>query len=475
MVVEPSADSRNRPWRTWVTAAFVGAVVAAGGMSLVPPAQGSVGPSTMSLGAGTGAARTRVGIPPLGTISASTHDVPLTLRLSLVEVDPEELARTLARGGDNSGLRARMEEDLRSLALQAAARTTIVLVVAAAAVAALVLGRRVATVATAAGAALVTVVIAGAAVFFSYDVAGFQEPAFSGSLTKAREVVDAVTQGQEALDEARSRFRAATERLTNLFALLSRPNLDPAASTTVVVHVSDVHANPLGFEVVQELARRFDADAVIDTGDLASSVLDTGGISSVIDPVDRMIARSIARVGRPYLYVPGNHDSPKLRARVGRLPTVELLHRKSATVGTVRFLGWADPSFSYEDLSHEEQVELREAEAVEVAAAVERERPDVLLVHDPRLGAESYGLVPLILAGHVHERGERSEEGTLELVVGTTGATGIKSFTVEAGRRYEAQVLYFQGDTLVAVDYVSLEELGGDFDLSRKTYDHSLD
>ncbi len=473
--VNPIRRRASRRFKSIAAGAVTGALVAIAGMTLVPPAHGPVGPSTMSLGARAGPARTRVAIPPLGTISASTHAVPVTLRLGLVEVDAEELARALAEEGDTAVLRAQMEEDLRRLAVAAAARTTAVVVVASAALAALVLGRRLATVASAAGAALVTVVIAGTTMFVTYDVAEFQEPTFSGSLTKAREVVDAVTQGQEALDEARSRFRVATERLTNLLALLSRPNLDPTAGATVVLHVSDVHANPLGFEVVAELARRFDVDAVIDTGDLASSVLDTGGISSVIDPVDKMIARSIERVDRPYVYVPGNHDSPRLRERVARIPTVTLLHRKTATIGTVSFLGWADPSFSYASLSHEEQVEIRAAAAVDVAAAVDRERPDVLLVHDPRLGAESYGRVPLILAGHIHERAETSEDGTLELVVGTTGATGIKAFTVEADRRYEAQVLYFQGDTLLAVDYVALEELGGDFELSRKTYGYPLE
>jgi hypothetical protein len=139
-------------------------------------------------------------------------------------------------------------------------------------------------------------------------------------------------------------------------------------------------------------------------------------------------------------------------------------------VDSLEIMGVADPTFSTTPITEEEKSEQRAAVASEVAASVSEQTPDVLAVHDSVLGSESWGLTPLVLAGHTHERGEAEEDGSLILTVGSTGATGLKHLTVESGRRYEAEILYFEGTSLAAVDYVSLADLGGDFELSRRTF-----
>jgi Icc-related predicted phosphoesterase len=214
---------------------------------------------------------------------------------------------------------------------------------------------------------------------------------------------------------------------------------------------------------------------VIDTGDLASSFLDTGSISTVVDPVDEMVAREIEEISVPYLYVPGNHDSPELRDRVARVETVVVLDESTEEAGTLEVLGWADPTFSVTPIPEDEKQETRLEEAADVATAVADEQPDVLAVHDSVMAIESIGSVPLVLAGHTHEQGESLVEGTLVLTVGSTGATGLKSLTIEAGRQYEAQILYIQANELVSVDYVSFQDIGGDFQLTRRAYSHPLD
>ena len=55
--------------------------------------------------------------------------------------------------------------------------------------------------------------------------------------------------------------------------------------------------------------------------------------------------------------------------------------------------------------------------------------------------------------------------------MGSTGATGLGTFTVSGGEPYEAQVLRFDGPCLTAVDYVSLEGVDGSFELQRRTFD----
>jgi hypothetical protein len=54
-------------------------------------------------------------------------------------------------------------------------------------------------------------------------------------------------------------------------------------------------------------------------------------------------------------------------------------------------------------------------------------------------------------------------DGSRLLTVGSTGATGLGSFTADSDLAYEAEILHFRRSALVAVDYVSLTGLGGSF------------
>ncbi len=59
------------------------------------------------------------------------------------------------------------------------------------------------------------------------------------------------------------------------------------------------------------------------------------------------------------------------------------------------------------------------------------------------------------------------------LTVGSTGATGLGSFTVETSSSYQAQVLHFDGSRLVAVDYVTVRGVTGDFEVERQVIEES--
>ena len=470
----PASVTRMHTRRQIISSMLLGIVVAVVGIGVLPAAQGTVGPAEMALGITAGTHGTTLGLPPLGNVAARTHLVPLDIELSLVEVDVEPLARSVTSQRGRDLLGREVAADVRGLAIKAVLQLMVLLALLAAGAAALILGRNLVSLVVTPATAVAVVGIALAVILVTFDVSAFQEPKFTGSLTKARAVVDAVSEGAEVLDEARSRFDVASERLSGLIALLGVPDEDPRVAETIILHVSDIHANPVGFEVVRQLARQFDVDAVIDTGDLASSFLDTGGISSVIDPIDRMIAREVASVPVPYLYVAGNHDSPELRREVSAAPNVASLGTSPEPIGALTILGWPDPTFARSPVPESEKSDERLQRAPDVATAVATERPDILAVHDAILAAESMGSVPVVLAGHIHERSETLNDGTLVLTVGSTGATGLKSLTVETDLSYEAQILYIEDDLLIAVDYVTLHDLGGDFELTRRTYGHPL-
>lgn len=440
---------------------------------MIPGVSGAVGPTTVSLRLFPGEGETLVRITPLGTVAASTHAFPTRIELSLVEAAVEEVARTVTTPAGREELRSRVTADLRKLALRAGMQTALSVALVAAGASALLFGRHLRVVLAAVGGSVVAFAAMVVIIVGSFDAEAFSEPTFTGSVAKAQQVIEVVARGEEVLDQTRSRFDVASRRLSELFVLLARPDNDPRRSGTVLLHVSDIHANPIGFEITRGLAEEFDVDAVLDTGDLASAELDTGEISSAIDPIDSAIAREISRTGVRYLYVAGNHDSPQLRSRVAAVDNVTVLDGSTTTVDSLEIMGFADPTFSTTPIAESEKSQQREALSEQVAEEVSAEAPDIVAVHDSVLAAASWGDVPLILAGHTHERSELEQESTLLLTVGSTGATGLKHLMVESGRRYEAQILYFEGTALAAVDYVSLADVGGDFELSRRTYENS--
>jgi hypothetical protein len=199
-------------------------------------------------------------------------------------------------------------------------------------------------------------------------------------------------------------------------------------------------------------------------------VLDTGDIGTYGEPIEANITKLVDDVPVPYIFVPGNHDSPLLEREMGRVDNVRVLLHGATRVKGIRILGWGDPWFSEShDVSFDEGLALKRNVGELVARSVRRTRPDVLAVHDKRLAEPSYGNVPLVLSGHYHERQEEEVAGTRILAVGSTGATGLKSFALDTDQSYEAEVLYFRRSRAVAMDYITLTGFGEDFLVQRTT------
>jgi hypothetical protein len=89
--------------------------------------------------------------------------------------------------------------------------------------------------------------------------------------------------------------------------------------------------------------------------------------------------------------------------------------------------------------------------------------PAIALVHDPRQAAPLDGGVPVVLAGHTHERKvSRLDDGTLLMVQGSTGGAGLRALQGEYPEPLTCTVLYLDADTgaLRAYDEITLGGLG---------------
>jgi 3',5'-cyclic AMP phosphodiesterase CpdA len=218
----------------------------------------------------------------------------------------------------------------------------------------------------------------------------------------------------------------------------------------------------VGLEVARQLAREFDVGAIIDSGDLT-----TFG-----SPLEGRFARLLEDFDVPYVLVGGNHDSEANREALARPGPTDVLDFAETELLGLEVLGVGHPSFTASnELSEEELLADLEAQAPRVRAEVRRQTPDVLVVHDPRQADAAIGEVPLVLAGHVHRKSYSVVDGTIVLTVGSTGATGLGSFTVDRDLAYEAEILHFDADGLVAVDNIAFRGTNGNFRVERRLVD----
>jgi predicted phosphodiesterase len=227
--------------------------------------------------------------------------------------------------------------------------------------------------------------------------------------------------------------------------------------------MSDVHLNTIGMDFALELARGFDVDLVVDTGDLTSY-----GTS-----LEEAIVTQIPRFRDPYIFVRGNHDPPTVARRVARTKNGRVLDGDTTTVKGLRIFGVAHPAFTedqQDDVDSEELAERATAIAGEIADDVAEldEIPDIVAVHDDRMAAELAGRVPLVLSGHFHRARAQMVDATLFLRAGSTGGAGVNMFSAVTPVPLSAEVLYFDSKRkLVAYDLIEQSPTTGRLTIQR--------
>jgi len=444
----------------YLLVALLGAVAGLLALGTVTVAQGPVGPGRVAVRAHLGAGRTELRLPPLGQISAATHAAPVTLTAQVDEVSIERLQDLLKADAPADRLQSEVSADLEPLLRSFAWRALVAAAAAGALAGALVPPPRWthALTGSAAGLAAVAILLGGA--WRGYDAEAFDKPRFEGPLERAPALLATVRKHVDDIDVVRKRVRLLGDQVAELYSVASSQVGGPVGGDEVrILHISDIHSNPLGLEVARRLAEHFKVAAILDTGDLTSFGL----------PVEGRLGDLVGTMSVPYLLVPGNHDSAENRRALAGVHNVQLLDGTVADVGGVHILGVGDPTFTAtNEVSTDEAEATKRARAPDVAARSEALRPDVLAVHDPVLGEASQGHVPLIVAGHLHKNEAARKLGTLVLTVGSTGATGLGSFTVDTGSPYEAELLHFVGHDLVAVDRIDLHGVGGAFRVERQ-------
>jgi predicted phosphodiesterase len=435
-----------------------------------------VGPATVRLSARPALqGSSRLAVPPFGSMSARTHLGPMEFRATVDDVDVGRLGQLLdgrqgaGPGGPGGPRFAELEATLGPLERQArqAGREFLVriaLLGLAGGVAAVVLfprRTRRRAVRCGLGGLLATVVLLGPALA-TYDLGAFREPRYQGALEYAPALIGDVRTGLARLRTLREEMTLIGRNLDRAYAALAKPPADPDSGTVRVLHISDLHLNPAGFDLAERLASQFEVAAVVDTGDMG-----TWGLSP-----EPQVAANIRRFDVPYLFVKGNHDDADMVAAVAANPNARVLDSSGVEVAGIRFFGVADPTFTPgKGYRVEEFEKLKEEQSVAVADAIDRQalRPDVLLVHDGLLATYARGHVPTILEGHLHAFGTEVVDGSRILQTGTAGAAGPDGLRAAEPPPATAEILYFSPTTRrpLAVDRITVGPLESSFSVER--------
>jgi predicted MPP superfamily phosphohydrolase len=437
-----------------VVIALTGALVA---VLLFGRISAPIGPFDATLAFRPAGGGAQVAVPPLGALDVDVYDGPLRLDIQLQRVD-QERAQALATDPVRlAGVVDQVSADLRGAVVRLA-WTTAVVALAGAALTSLVVLRRRREPLIAAG--VTTALLLGTAGLgaATWRPEALSQPTYTGLLVNANSLIGSAEDIVARFDAYRASLEDLVSNVGTLYATLSAlPAPGGADDTVTLLHVSDLHLNPAGFDLMREVAGQFQVDGVLDTGDIT----DWGS-----QPENQLI-NSVGALGVPYVYIRGNHDSAATAALIAAQPNATVLDRSAVTVAGIEIVGTPDPRFTPDKSTGDDgagnDVLVETGEELADFAAGLDSPPALALVHDPKQAAPLDGVAPVVLAGHTHEREvSQLEEGTLLMVQGSTGGAGLRGLEGEYPEPLTCTVLYLDPDTgaLLAYDEITLGGLG---------------
>jgi predicted phosphodiesterase len=455
-----------------IAAGLLAVVVGLALFGQVSAASERIGPVTLGvrLAPALTAPGTSLALPPFGSVRADTHAGPVSVTLSLDAVDIAALEQLASGGTPTAADTAGWIAEVRMLVLGAAARGALVALVTALGVAwALTRSRRV----TAVAAVSLVVVLAGSLGVASatFDTSAFEEPVYEGALAYAPGALKLVQGRLADIEGLQRQIRSLASDLAAYYAVpLSYSGGDALAGTYRVLHVSDLHLDPVGMQLTLDLAAAYSAEVVIDTGDISHF------------GTDQEAALAFAQIGRrPYIFVPGNHDAPSLIEALAGHPSVTVLDGETTTTARgLVVLGIADPAASGPGV--EPDAETAAARGRHVAGTVRSRTPDggwpdIVAVHDPASGEAFAGRVPLVLSGHSHTPSLEVRDGTVFLNAGTTGGVHFTELRADPHIPHGAAVLYLsiaEPGRLVAIDQIEVYGKTRQSAVRRTMFDQTL-
>ncbi len=416
-----------------------------------------VGPFTVNLEIkGPTGGETVVVIPPLGEIRGATHSFPLKLLVKVKNIDLAGLESFLTDQTKESLL-----EVFQGTGKQILYRYIGRLLALASLIAALAAFLWDKTFAAAWQGAVVSLVFLTIILFFvvlPFNPAAFGEPQFTGILADTPWFLRILEEGLTGYHNWQSNIVTLTDNLSKYYSSLEElKDLADTEATLRILHVSDIHNNPLAISLISSLAENLPIDFIIDTGDLT----DFG------TALELNLTGDIASLPLPYVFIPGNHDSPEVIDSLAGIKNVVVLKDEIFSYHGINIMGLADPLSFAKEFVPSRDIKEYQNEYIEQVLN-QKASIDILAVHNLAHADLLIGKVPIILYGHNHQQSYSFKDGTHLIGAGSTGAEGLRGWQLAEDAPYTAMVLNFDGDKkLIAVDLLQFSQRSFGFSLQR--------
>ena len=404
---------------------------------------------------------TRLELPPIGSMEAKTHLGLCNLVLSLQNIDLDSLQQLLNAPGSKEMLITTLLAPKWQLLSQLLLRAAAIAALGGAWGGTLIKRSRQNFIRGSITGIVIALLITLMTVI-SYEPQALTNPVYSGALRGAPWALGLAQNAWHNWDALGSSVKLFVRNLRQVMAK-STSQLPPEKldRDLRILHVSDLHNNPLAIDFILEICDNFSPDLIIDTGDLT----DFG------TPLEETFFKNLALIKVPYYFVLGNHDSPVVAEKVLEIPGITLLDGPEE-FSNISILGFRDPASLTGSLepAASQQVS-NQVNVIRFWLQSETNQPFILAVHNPTVAQSFAGEIPLILTGHTHIPSVTIQNGSVLVNAGTTGGAGLRGLLGEKEVPLTAALLYIDisGTTPVvdAIDMISLYPRENRFELTR--------
>lgn len=412
---------------------------------------------------------TQLEVPPLGLVRAYTHNTPLRITVHLTSLNLEKIQGLVQNKVDQREISLRLEDDLKKEARRYVGKLIAMSGVAGLLGAFLLRSRKVMEYVL---GSLVAVAIVGLLLFATYknfDANRFSNPEYEGALKAAPWMIGIAEEAITKIDTLSNKLKLVAENFYQLYEQVD--NLQPlatATNTTKILHVSDLHNNPAGIEVVRRMAELFQVDFIIDTGD----------ISDFGTPLEGLLLERIKSLPVPYLFLAGNHDSPSIISKMKELKGNVRVLENPIEINGFRIVGFHDPASRTNNIKSVAPAE-EERFVRQIKNYLDKlDKPvDILAVHSPYVARPLAGLAPVLLFGHNHQFNVEQVGHSVLINAGTSGAAGLGALQEVEKRPYSVMLLNFYHDgkenRLIAVDSIQIDSITSEFSMKRHLFDET--
>lgn len=408
---------------------------------------------------------TSIVLPPLGVLRAATHNAPVQISVVLQSINLDFIKSILDVAQDKVELILMFKNQLKHVLFFLTAKTILLGLLGSALGGFILKLKKKEFFLCLLTGFLITIMLL-IPLFATYDMDAFNTPEYSGTLKAAPWIIGLLNKGISQINELGQQIKNMSDSISTVFSKMD--DIDPVDGSDKIVrvlHVSDIHNNPVAYDLMEQVVKNFKVDFIIDTGD----------ITDYSTPLEDMVIKNLAKLSVKYIYVSGNHDSQNVIDMLKKIKNVVLLDGKMINIDGINVLGFSDPASKNADIKPPDEMKIME-QSLKISEwlDISESAPDILAVHNPKITDNLIGRIPVILNGHTHRLNIFQKQGSIVINAGTTGAAGIRGLQTKSDVPYSAVLLYFKkpGDNyqrtaLVAADIIKISNLKAGFQVER--------